>query len=600
MGRIQEIQRRLTAPGAQAHLNEISELFELCEAEDLRAVAEALQAIAKVLTHHRRLAVDSDRSSAEGAAVSDLVTWLRKQGEAYHALLLQLAASGDVRAQVCSVRLVFAATREEASEIRLASTGSGPDLGRVFGLAAPDRRTQELLSELLLADKWNTQVADCIVNEFVRKYADVRHYVMGHLRSCAEQVGRSSSRMPAASATAASADQGEEEVVADAASAKKRKRTLGPFADSALQRGRSHEEVFARLLQLMREAPEPEEKVLSSGGDLQEPDEALSEEEVLASTGRPAGFYRREYRRVFQEAWLKLLGLRVPLTHCSPLLQLLPTRVMPHLSRPLMLSDFYLRAFHAGSLELSVLALSGLLLLLTKHGLGDPETLSSSSGEFYGQLYTLLRPETFRLKRRARFQRLAAAALNSGLLPARFAAAFAKKCLRVAVACSEPGAVMWLLSVAYGLIQRHHSHCSYLIHKQEGESGGSGAVDKDPFDNDAALTVAVEQVSGSSLWELNLLLRHHLPAIATLAKLYEKPFFKPSSRKLDPELFLDQGSTKAFRQALKSGEKQASRWKARGEKCPLAYKVEDDELSMRVTGWAAALSTSQRRIGAGL
>ncbi|CAE8687706.1 unnamed protein product, partial [Polarella glacialis] len=116
--------RRLTAPGAQAHLNEISELFELCEAEDLRAVAEALQAIAKVLTHHRRLAVDSDRSSAEGAAVSDLVTWLRKQGEAYHALLLQLAASGDVRAQVCSVRLVFAATREEASEIRLASTGS--------------------------------------------------------------------------------------------------------------------------------------------------------------------------------------------------------------------------------------------------------------------------------------------------------------------------------------------------------------------------------------------------------------------------------------------------------------------------------------------
>ncbi|CAE8714612.1 unnamed protein product, partial [Polarella glacialis] len=55
------------------------------------------------------------------------------------------------------------------------------------------------------------------------------------------------------------------------------------------------------------------------------------------------------YRRVFQEAWLKLLGLRVPLTHCSPLLQLLPTRVMPHLSRPLMLSDFYLRAFHAGA-----------------------------------------------------------------------------------------------------------------------------------------------------------------------------------------------------------------------------------------------------------
>merc|ERR1712228_125600 len=102
----------------------------------------------------------------------------------------------------------------------------------------------------------------------------------------------------------------------------------------------------------------------------------------------------------------------------------------------------------------------------------------------------------------------------------------------------------------------------------------------------------------TSLWELKLLLRHMLPAVSTLAKLFEKPFFRPTARKLDPDLFLDQSVTKTYKQALKSGERQAERWKMKGKKCPLAFKVEDDELADRVVGWAAGLSTSQRRIGA--
>mmetsp|Transcript_101313 Transcript_101313/g.180065 ORF Transcript_101313/g.180065 Transcript_101313/m.180065 type:complete len:582 (-) Transcript_101313:112-1857(-) len=577
-----EIEQRLTSAGGQRHLNEISGLFELCEAEDLRDVASALQAIARVLVHHRRIAVEAAGSSqSEGKVGDELVAWLRKHGEAFHSLLLQLAGSGEPRAQACAIRLVMAAIRDEASEIS-ASKGLRLDLGRLFGLHPPEKRMQDLLSELLLSERWSTPVADCLLNEFVKQFADVRHYVIGHIRSCAEQVGKSTVEALAEP---------------DEASAKKRRRVLGPFADSARQRGRSHEEIFTRLLGLLREAPEPQAPAVPHGiGEEEEP----IEDNILAATGRPAGHYRREYRRVFQEAWLKLLGLRVPLAHCSPLLQLLPSRVIPHISRPLMLSDFYLRAFHAGSLELSVLALSGLLLLLTTHGLGDPETLSASCGEFYAQLFSLLQPATFRLKRRARFQRLAAAALNSALLPSRFAAAFAKKCLRVAVACSEPGAIMWLISVAYGLIQRNHSHCSFLLSRPSEGAESATSITKDPFLSEAALSEAAVQVSECSAWEITLLLRHHLPAVATLAKLFEKPFFKPSSRKLDPELFLDQAPIKAYGQALKAADRQVSKWQQRGQRCPLAFKVEDDEEAMRVTGWAAALSTSQRRIGAGI
>ncbi|CAK9047880.1 unnamed protein product [Durusdinium trenchii] len=365
----------------------------------------------------------------------------------------------------------------------------------------------------------------------------------------------------------------------------KRRRMQGPFAEAALQKGRTHEEIFERILALLKEAPEPEDQDSDDIGD------------VWLETARSFSQYRKDYKRLFQDAWLKLLGLRVPLQHCSGLLQLLPTKVIPHMGRPLMVADFYLRAFHAGSLELSVLALSGLLLLLTRYGLGDPETLSSSCGEFYTQLYSLLQPATFRLKRRARFQRLAAAALTSALLPGRFAAAFAKKCLRVAVLCSEPGTIMWLLAVAYGLIQRNHSRCSFLLHQTE---EGATAVSKDPFELDADLQKASEQVGQSSLWEIQMLFRHHLPAVSTLAKLFEKPFFKPTARKLDPELFLDQSTAKSYQQALKAAERQLSKLKARGAKCPMAFKVEDDAAALRCAGWAAALSTGQRRVGAGL
>jgi len=142
--------------------------------------------------------------------------------------------------------------------------------------------------------------------------------------------------------------------------------------------------------------------------------------------------------------------------------------------------------------------------------------------------------------------------------------------------------------------------CKYMLHSLSTPDGEPKELPQDPFDASASLSVALEQMTDTSFWELQLLRRHHLPAVATLAKLFLKPFFKISSQKLDPELYLDQTTEKMYKQALKSGERQIARWKVKGHKCPLSFHVEDDEHAARVLGWAAALSTSQRRVGAGV
>lgn len=574
------LEKKLTGDKGFKHLSDIDKLYELCEATNLHVVAEALKAIQRVLTHYRQRVAAVGTSKIEGGAA--IVDWLSKHSEAYYSTLAQLATSPSPRAQVCAIRLAMAAMQDEADE---ASAYRSSD-GGIDPLLAPppaaDKRIQTLLTELLLAPKWATQAVECLLTEFAALFVDIRHYVLSHSRFCCEQVGKTEWGVV-------------EDSNASAPAAKRRKQTAS-FVDLMRSRSLTPQDLFSRVSTLLRETTEPTIKAAGSAAGADEQD---SEARLWTQSGRPTSFFLREYRRLYQDAWLQLLSLPAPATQITSVLQYLPARVMPFLSEPLMLADFYLRAFRSESLEVSVLSLSGLLVLLTKHGLGDPDTLSSSSSEFYAQLYSLIKLETFKLKSRARFQRLLMAALNSGLLPARFAAAFSKKCMRVAIVCSEPGTVMWLMAVAYTLIQKHHSHCQYLLHQTSATPEQSEGLSSDPFDGSATLSVALEQTPTTSLWELKLLLRHVLPAVATLAKLFQTPFFKPTSRKLDPDMYLDQSVERTYKQAMKSGERQAERWRIKGVKCPMAFKIDEDPAANDVVGWACGLSTEQRRIGAG-
>jgi hypothetical protein len=494
------------------------------------------------------------------------VATLKQYSDAYFSTLAALAGSESAQAQVCAVRLFFGVIRSEAEERRFASEGQA-----VFTVPAPDR-ARCFLVELLLASSWPEHAVDTLKTEFLTVYVDLRHYFIQQLRLVLEQAATLDGRHSKPDTC---------EGISEAPPEKRSRQGESIFA----RREISAEEVFTRSWSLLRAFSEP------CSNEAQEFESA----ELWAPTGAPAAFYLREYRKLFQSAWLRLLSLPVPAEKRKPLLQYLPSHVMTHLSEPLLLSDFYIRSFHSGSAEISVLSLSGLFLLLTRYSLGDPDTLSSSSNEYFAQLYSLIKPNIFRLRQRARFQRLAAASLASGLLPAGFAAAFAKRCLRTAVACEDAGVIQWLMAVAYRLIQAHHSQCQLLLHDP---SRAGVRLQKDPFDMTAPLSKAADEAIHTSLWEIQLLRRHRLPAIATLAKLFLKPFFKPTAKRLDPDLFLDQSPAVIYRQLLKVSDRQVAKLNARGQAIPLAFEVPEDKLASRIMGWAVALGTEQRKVGA--
>ena len=59
------------------------------------------------------------------------------------------------------------------------------------------------------------------------------------------------------------------------------------------------------------------------------------------------------------------------------------TSIIPHMANPLLLTDFLFKALDLGGL-LGMLALHGIFMLVTKHGLEYPH--------FYQRLYRLLTP----------------------------------------------------------------------------------------------------------------------------------------------------------------------------------------------------------------
>lgn len=151
------------------------------------------------------------------------------------------------------------------------------------------------------------------------------------------------------------------------------------------------------------------------------------------------------------------------------------TFIMYHVS-----SDFLTNSYNKGGL-ISVMALSGLFLLITEYGLEYPE--------FYNKLYALLEPSMFIAKYRARFfevqhfflvffffhlfkdlllkikfcLQLLDLSLKSPLLPSYLAAAFAKKLGRMALK-SPPAGALIVIAIVHNLLRRHPS-INCLVHQ---------------------------------------------------------------------------------------------------------------------------------------
>ncbi|KAF5443703.1 hypothetical protein F2P56_036238 [Juglans regia] len=219
----------------------------------------------------------------------------------------------------------------------------------------------------------------------------------------------------------------------------------------------------------------------------------------------------------FTKAWISFLRLPLPLDVYKDVLVSLHQVVIPYLSNPIMLCDFLTRSYDIGGV-VSVMALSGLFILMTQYGLEYPN--------FYDKLYALLVPSIFMAKHRAKFFQLLDSCLKSPLLPAYLAAAFAKKLSRLSLSVPPSGALV-IIALVHNLLRRHPS-INCLVHWEdgdetakdnaEGDSGtGSDISSRKPgmdcFNSEESNPIKSNAMR-SSLWEIDTLRHHYCPPVS--------------------------------------------------------------------------------------
>ena len=303
----------------------------------------------------------------------------------------------------------------------------------------------------------------------------------------------------------------------------------------------------------------------SSSSDQEEPKRPTKRRRKVTGANKFNFQLVRMHRRVFAKAWLAVLKLpSLPQSSLKLALQLIPENVLPHVPNPLLFSDFFMTAYDGeritnedlgvsgdslpvpvGCSVIPVLALSGLFVLMTKHGLEYPN--------FYKQLYRLISPRLMSVRFRSRFFRLLDKCLTQNeMLPAHVVAAFIKRMCRCSLS-APPGAVMFILALSSNLI-RKHPETACLIHRLPTENGTTKWEDKfDAVTDDPEDSLALQ----SSLWELNALERHYYSPVVILAKSIGSggELTMPLHNLED---FLSQTYSNAFEQERKRKQKRAT------------------------------------------
>lgn len=245
----------------------------------------------------------------------------------------------------------------------------------------------------------------------------------------------------------------------------------------------------------------------------------------------------RAHARQWSRAWRAVLRLELADSALKQTLQFLPTHVLPHVSTPLLFADFFIQAYqHSGVVP--ILALDGLFVLITQHGLEYPD--------YYNKLYKLVTPSLFYVRNRTWFFRLLDRSISrNDLLPAQTVAAFLKRLLRSCMHAPPAGILMALALSSNWL--RKHAETAVLVH-----SATKDARD-DPFDpntDDPSASRAIQ----SSLWELKALSKHYFPAVVTLAAAVGSPE-QDNAPLLDMEDFYQQSYHTLFEQERKRQRK---------------------------------------------
>lgn len=250
--------------------------------------------------------------------------------------------------------------------------------------------------------------------------------------------------------------------------------------------------------------------------------EALRALPVWVSCKLPDTAYKTSFRSRYQKCLLALMGtVGLSSAQYKALLLILHKRIIPYMGVPAGLMDFLTDAVDQEDDEVvRILALNSLWELMKSYNVEYPD--------FYTKLYSLLTPTVLYTRHRSRFFRLCDLFLSSTHLAANLVASFIKKLARLALTASAPGVVI-VVPFIYNLLKRHPT-CMVMVQKSEVSDDYA-----DPFD-DSEQDPLKTGAMGSSLWEMETLMSHYHPNIATLAKIFGEPFRKPSYNMED---FLD-------------------------------------------------------------
>uniref|UniRef100_A0ACD5UDG1 Uncharacterized protein n=1 Tax=Avena sativa TaxID=4498 RepID=A0ACD5UDG1_AVESA len=230
--------------------------------------------------------------------------------------------------------------------------------------------------------------------------------------------------------------------------------------------------------------------------------------EKNSSEGSSATHINKKLKVKFTKAWLAFLKLPLPLDVYKEVLATIHQNVIPSMPNPAILCDFLTRSYDIGGV-ISVMALSGLFILMTQHNLEYPK--------FYDKLYALLTPAVFMAKHRSVFLQLLDACLKSSYVSAHLAASFAKRLSRLALSAPPAGALI-IIALIHNLLRRHPS-INFLVHWEApqddttGEASLPKKVGADPFNNEETDPTKSGAMC-SSLWEIDTLRHHYTPAVS--------------------------------------------------------------------------------------
>ncbi|CAG9827441.1 unnamed protein product [Diabrotica balteata] len=194
-----------------------------------------------------------------------------------------------------------------------------------------------------------------------------------------------------------------------------------------------------------------------------------------------------------------------PPTHKQMLIVLLE-RVLTHLERPLLLTDFLMDSLDVGG-PISLLALQGIFTMIQVHNLDYPN--------IFIKLYSMFEPEIFHTKYKARLFYLSDLFLSSTHLPENLVAAFIKRMARLAlIAPSED--IIIICHFIGNLILRHPG-LKCLLNNTEHITANTDPYimdERDPVKSNAII---------SSLWEIQSLQSHVVPSVSSAAKFINTP-----------------------------------------------------------------------------